>query len=99
MNNDVKKWLESLDDDGKMQAEVLDAYFTFRRNLPEKKSEKGTFVEDPKTTDDIMDDLTPMMVMDKKVVVEWMRAHEYHITTAIDGSPKWAIWRLAENTE
>ena len=99
MNNDVKKWLESLDDDGKMQAEILDAYFTFRRNLPEKKNEKGTFVEDPKTTDDIMDDLTPMMVMDKKVVVEWMRAHEYHITTAIDGSPKWAIWRLAENTE
>ena len=99
MNNDVNKWLESLDDDGKMQAEVLDAYFTFRRNLPEKKSEKGPFVEDPKTTDDIMDDLTPMMVMDKKIVVEWMRAHEYHITTAIDGSPKWAIWRLAENTE
>jgi hypothetical protein len=32
------------------------------------------------------------------VVVGWMRAHDYHITTAQDGSPRWAIWRFMDVT-
>ena len=37
--------------------------------------------------------MTPMMYVAKEVVVGWLRAHDYHITTAADGSPRWAIWR------
>ena len=93
MKERISKWLEQLSEDEKSQTEVLDAYFTFRLNLPEKESALGKVIEDYKTTDDIMDDLLPMMIMDKNVVVGWMRAHDFHITTVGDGTPKWAIWR------
>ena len=89
----ISKWLEQLDEEEKTQAELLDAYFTFRCNLPEKDSGLGKVIEDHKTTDDIMDDLQPMMFVSKNVVVGWMRAHDFHITTVGDGTPKWAIWR------
>ena len=35
INKLVKKWLESLEETKRAQAEVLDAYFLFRRPLPE----------------------------------------------------------------
>ena len=89
----ISKWLDQLDEEDKCQAELLDSYFTFRRNLPEEDKGFGRAVEEPKTTEDIIDDLTPMMNMSKDVVVGWLRAHDYHITTAADGSPRWAIWR------
>ena len=89
----ISKWLDQLDEEAKCQAELLDSYFTFRRNLPEEDKGLGRAVEEPKTTEDIIDDLTPMMNMSKDVVVGWLRAHDYHITTVADGTPKWAIWR------
>ena len=89
----ISKWLDQLDEEEKCQAELLDSYFTFRRNLPEEDKGLGRAVEEPKTTEDIIDDLTPMMNMSKDVVVGWLRAHDYHITTVADGTPKWAIWR------
>ena len=89
----ISKWLDQLDEEDKCQAELLDSYFTFRRNLPEEDKGLGRAVEEPKTTEDIIDDLTPMMNMSKDVVVGWLRAHDYHITTVADGTPKWAIWR------
>lgn len=89
----ISKWLDQLDEEEKCQAELLDSYFTFRRNLPEEDKGLGRAVEEPKTTEDIIDDLVPMMNMSKDVVVGWLRAHDYHITTVADGTPKWAIWR------
>lgn len=90
----IKKWLESLTDDERSQSEVLDAYFTFRRNLPDEDKELGKAAEDHKTTDEIIDDLMPMMEIRKNVVVGWLRNHDYHITTIADGTVKWAIWRF-----
>lgn len=92
----ISKWLDQLDEKEKCQAELLDSYFTFRRNLPEEDKGLGRAVEEPKTTEDIIDDLMPMMNISKDVVVGWLRAHDYHITTAADGSPRWAIWRYVD---
>lgn len=94
----IAKWFEQLDEEERSQAELLDSYFTFRRNLPEENQGLGKASEEHKTTDEIIDDLIPMMCVKKEVVVGWMRAHDYHITTVADGTPKWAIWRFMDVT-
>lgn len=94
MKERINKWLESLNERERSQVEVLDAYFTFRRNMPEKDNELGKAVEDHKSTDEIIDDLASMMLVEQGVVVSWMRNHDYHITTIGDGTVKWAIWRF-----
>ena len=98
MKERISKWLDSLDEEEKNQVEVLDAYFTFRRNMPENDPGFGKAVEEPKTTDEIIDDLMPMMPISQKVVAGYMRSHEYGLTTIGDGSVKWAIWRFVDVT-
>lgn len=94
MKERISKWLESLDEEERCQAELLDAYFTFRTNMPDEDPGFGKPVEEPKTTEDIMDDLQPMMPMSMDVVAGYMRAHDYGFTTLADGSVRWAIWRF-----
>ena len=67
MKERVQKWLESLDEEEKNQVELLDAYFTFRTNMPGEDPGFGKASEEPKTTEEIMDDLTPMMTMSSSV--------------------------------
>ena len=98
MKERVKKWLDGLDKEERCQAELLDAYFTFRTNMPGEDPGFGKAVEEPKTTDEIMDDLQPMMFMSKNVVAGYMRSHEYGFTTVADGSVRWAIWRYVETS-
>ncbi len=73
----VEEWLESLEESERVQAELLDAYFMFRRNLPDDDPGFGKAVEDPKTTQDIIDELQPMMGLSEKIVVDYMRVHGY----------------------
>ena len=98
MKERVNKWLESLDEEEKCQAELLDAYFTFRTNMPGEDPGFGKAVEEPKTTAEIIDDLTPMMFMDKTIVAGYMRTHDYGFTTLADGTVRWAIWRFVDMT-
>ena len=98
MKERISKWLESLDEEERNQVEVLDAYFTFRRNMPENDPGFGKIIAEPKTTDEIIDDLMPMMPISQKVVAGYMRSHEYGLTTIGDGSVKWAIWRFVDVT-
>ena len=99
MKERINKWLESLNEEERDQTEVLDAYFTFRTNLPAEDEALGKAFEDHKTTDDIVDELTPMMTVSKTVVVGYLRAHDYHMTTIADGTVKWAIWWLPVDTD
>lgn len=98
MKERISKWLDSLDEEERNQAELLDAYFTFRTNMPGEDPGFGKAVEEPKTTDEIMDDLMPMMYMKKDVVAGYMRTHDYGFTTVADGSVRWAIWRFVDVT-
>ena len=68
--------------------QLLDSYFLFRRPLPEEG-----FVQENKTTLDIMDDLVPMMAIPTETVVAYMVDHDYNCTTEQDGTVSWAIWR------
>ena len=69
---------------------LLDSYFMFRENLP-----KEGYIQENKTTLQIMDELTPMMLLPTDDVVQYMLEHDYHTTTEQDGTVVWAIWRQA----
>ena len=68
--------------------QLLDSYFLFRRPLPEEG-----FIQENKTTLQIMDELLPMMALSTDTVVGYMLEHDYSTTTEQDGSVYWAIWR------
>lgn len=69
---------------------LLDSYFMFRENLP-----KEGYIQENKTTLQIMDELTPMMLLPTDDVVGYMLEHDYQPTTEQDGTVVWAIWRQA----
>lgn len=83
--------------DNSFVTDLLDAYFTHRRNLPGEFAGRA-LMEEPKSTYDIIDDLTPMANLydAKDAVVNYMQSHGYGFTTLGDGSVKWAIWRIVE---
>ena len=68
--------------------QLLDSYFMFRSNLP-----GAGYIQENKTTLQIMDDLRPMMALPTDDVVQYMVDHDYQPTTEHDGSVAWAIWR------
>lgn len=68
--------------------QLLDSYFMFRENLP-----KEGYIQENKTTLQIMDELTPMMMLPTEDVVGYMLEHDYSTTTEQDGTVVWAIWR------
>ena len=70
--------------------QLLDSYFMFRDCLP-----KVGYIQENKTTLQIMDELTPMMLLPTDDVVQYMLEHDYHTTTEQDGTVVWAIWRQA----
>lgn len=70
--------------------QLLDSYFLFRRPLPEEG-----FIQENKTTIQIMDDLSTMMAISAEAVVGYMLDHDYSPTTEQDGTVSWAIWRQA----
>ena len=98
MKERISKWLEQLDEEEKCQVEVLDGYFMYRTNMPDDDPGFGKASPEPLTTEDIMDDLMPMMNIGKNVVAGYMRAHEYGYTTLADGTVRWAIWRYMDVT-
>ena len=83
--------------DNSFVTDLLDAYFTHRRNLPGEFAGRS-LMEEPKSTEDIIDDLAPMAYLydAKEAVVSYMQSHDYGFTTLADGSVKWAIWRIVE---
>jgi len=88
----VRKWLNSLEERERNMAELLDSYFTFRSSLPGTDGLKMT--ADPKTTEDIRDDLQDMMNVPADFIFTYMRKHGFGFTTGQDGSVRWAVWRL-----
>lgn len=67
---------------------LLDSYFMFRDNLP-----REGYIQDNKTTQQIMDELSPMMLLSTDDVVQYMLDHDYQMTTEQDGTVSWAVWR------
>lgn len=70
---------------------VLDSYFSTR--MP-NAMEGMTFAMDDKTTQQIIDELTPTLLLSDQSVVEYMVKHDYFLVTAQDGSLVWRIYRM-----
>ena len=70
---------------------VLDGYFS---NRSPKDEPVGVYKKDYKTTQEIIDEITPTMAIDDRTVVKYMAQHGYMLDTAEDGTPIWRIYRL-----
>lgn len=82
--------------DNKMHKELflemlLQSYFLRRDNLPQ-----DGYIEESKTTQQIIDELQPMFPVKPDDVVKYMIDHGYALNTAPDGTVAWAIWRRVE---
>ncbi len=76
------------DQDGQFAQQLLDSYFLFRSPLP-----KPGYIQENKTTLQVMDELMPMLTLDTGTIVDYMTGHDYSPTTEPDGSVSWAVWR------
>lgn len=68
---------------------VLDAY-TLNRNY--EKTDESWAVEN-KSTDEIIDDLSPMMPLTHRDVNDYMLEHGYMMMPMSDGTVKWRMYR------
>ena len=84
---------DSESEEEKMQCKLLDEYMKTRDNLPGKGVTGSELVSDPKSSDEIAEDLRPMYYMDINIIAQYMFMHEFTTTTVEDGTVKWAIWR------
>lgn len=69
--------------------EILNAYFGFRKPLPE-----NGYIQQNRSTVEIQDDLAPMVWLEVDEIVEYMSNNDYAPTTEQDGTVRWAIWRM-----
>lgn len=76
------------------QLKMIEAYFSTRSPLPVNSLISGKPVlPDFKTTQDIVDDIMPMMPVDPALLVKYLNDNNYSTVTDEDGSLKWAIYR------
>jgi len=71
-----------------MKSEVLQQYFSDK-----KTSGEGITVPCYRTTQDIIDELAPMMKMEEDDILSYMLNRDYLMITDIDGSVKWEMYR------
>ena len=69
--------------------QLLDAFFENR--LPVEMKDFG-FVRQTKTTEDIIDQLSPMMDVGKHDLMDYMSNHGYQIRQQVDGLPRWVLY-------
>ena len=80
---------------------VLMAYFGQRQPEPlaELIGMAADDVEEYKTTDDICDELRPILDIDKAAVADFMLKVGYTLAPYADGSVRWKIYRARPKTE
>lgn len=93
-NNRYEKWFADLSDDERDQITILDAYFATRSNVPGESEATGRHLApEYKTTQDIIDELMPMMPISQQILSKYLLMKDYTMATYDDGTIKWAILR------
>lgn len=72
-----------------MKTEVLDTYFHNKTNLP---NAEGRTMSAHRTTQEIKEELAPMVELSDTEIIEYMQQKDYHFVNDADGIVKWAIW-------
>lgn len=88
-----EEWRNSLNESDRLQVKLLDAWAQSRDNLPGSDPEGNKLIDDPKTTDEIMDELQPMFPVSREIIAYYLSYNEFGFTTDDSGALKWAIWR------
>lgn len=78
---------------------VLDAYFASRTSGMGDNPGMGASISDPKTTEEIVDDLSPIADVYKEVVINYLMVHGYELHAEADGNLRWDIWRYVPETD
>lgn len=72
---------------------LLDNYFASRSPEPKKGITGDSYTPEYKTTEDIYDDLEPINPVPTRLIVLYLRNHDYRLKTVADGTLRWEIWR------
>lgn len=74
-----------------MEQTVLDRYFSTRSD---DYIENLTTVKELKTTEQIQDDLRPILRIEDRVIVDYMIKNDFKLVQHLDGSAVWELWRM-----
>lgn len=77
----------------KTVAMLLKAYFHTRVPVIPAGAAQGSYMEDHKTSFDIVQELGDMMRLSVEDIVPYMIDSGYRIGTVEDGTPRWCIYR------
>lgn len=82
-----------MNENSKIERTVLDAYFSTRaNNIP--PSQRSLFVEDNKTTSEIIEALDSTYPLTQQDVVGYMSENGFLLEPDESGGLVWKIWRL-----
>ena len=70
---------------------ILECYFRLKEQLPD---EVRNLVSTPKTTEQIIDDLSPMCSLSSEFVVNFMMKNGFGLENQPDGTVAWQIWEI-----
>ena len=85
------------EEDEKMQLEYIEAYFDKRSPLPGKDITGQMNVPEPKSTTEIIDDLSDMYDISKGLLSKYLVDHGYSRVPTEDGRLKWMIYRYYDS--
>lgn len=72
---------------------LLDNYFASRSPEPKMGITGDSYTPEYKTTEDIYEDLEPINPVPTRLIVIYLRNHDYRLKTVADGTLRWEIWR------
>lgn len=75
----------------KLEKTVLDSYFQTREPV---RNELICPLSERKTTEQIQDDLNPVLCISDTVIVEYMISHDFQLVPEEDGSLVWQMYRM-----
>lgn len=82
-----------MNENSQLERTVLDAYFSTRANGV-TPSQKSLFVDDNKTTAEIIEALESTYPLTQQDVVDYMTENGFHLMPDESGGLVWEIWRL-----
>ena len=85
------------EEDEKMQLEYIEAYFDKRSPLLEGSLAGKTNYPEPKSTTEIIDDLSDMYDISKGLLSKYLVDHGYSLVPTEDGRLKWMIYRYYDS--
>lgn len=83
--------IDIADSSSKLEQAVLDSYFQTREPV---RNELVCPLSERKTTEQIQDDLNPVLRISDTVIVDYMLRHDFQLVPEEDGSLVWQMYRM-----